>query len=299
MRTAAILAVASLLATPSLAEAKRDRARPARARQGGGSPHAGATAPAPAFRLAPPAATAPRYALAPRPGAYRAAPYGYRTYPGAFVAAPLWWGWGWGYGYYPLYPRPEPSQYAPGDPERVVTTLAATAAGMRDGAAAGIALGIEGRRTGFDASIDAVSVDSVTGGGALSSSSAIGWGTMHVTWSLVSDDSARIRLELGGSMLSMPTGGAAAGTPWEGRVGFGPDVGVSGQLGLLGPIGVEGHARLTPLPVPVSDLRAAVAFRGGPLAVTAGWRAIDVKGDGTDAPSMRFSGPELGLALVF
>ena len=307
MRAIPLLAVAALLHAPLLARAEN----PDRERVNRRAPPAQRTAPAAAPRPAPGPAwsrqypTAPAPAPAPAPGTMRPTPQ-YRTYPSGTTVYPLypvqpywWWGWGWGFGYYPLYPRPPVAEYGAPEPERVATTLSARASGARDGAAAGISLGIEGRHGGFDADIAAISTDKIGGTTALGSSSAIGWGTMHATWSIVSDGSARIRVEVGGSMLSMPTGGAAAGAPWESKVSFGPDAGISGQLGLVGPFGIEGHARVTPLPVPVTDLRAAVALRAGSLALTGGWRAIHVSGDGVDAPSIDFSGPEIGLALIF
>jgi hypothetical protein len=97
----------------------------------------------------------------------------------------------------------------------------------------------------------------------------------------------------------MPGTGSYVGRPYADTIAFGPDVGVSAQIGLIGPIGVEGHVRLTPFPVPVTDVRVALALRGGPFALTAGVRAIDVDGDEVDAPEGRFSGPEVGLSLMF
>jgi hypothetical protein len=162
----------------------------------------------------------------------------------------------------------------------------------------GVALAVEGRHFGFEASIDAVGVDAQTLG-ATTGSIGMGWGTLHVTWSPVSERNVRVRLELGGSMLSLSDTGAAATEPWAGNVIFGPSIGISGQLGLVGPLGLEGHARLSPRPVPVADSRLAAAFRAGPLALTLGYRSISVQGGGKDAPEVRFSGPELGLAFRF
>ncbi|HYG69831.1 MAG TPA: hypothetical protein VD838_19300, partial [Anaeromyxobacteraceae bacterium] len=125
------------------------------------------------------------------------------------------------------------------------------------------------------------------------------WATAHVTWSVAAAPAYRIRAELGVSMLSMPDTGTYAGRPYADTVAFGPDVGVSAQLGLVGPFGLEGHARVTPVPVLVSDVRLALAVRGGPFGLTAGVRAIDVDGDEDDGPDGRFAGPEIGLSLVF
>jgi hypothetical protein len=74
---------------------------------------------------------------------------------------------------------------------------------------------------------------------------------------------------------------------------------LSGHLGLIGPFGLEGHARVTPFPFPIIDTRAALVLRGGPLALSAGWRSIDVNGNGVKYPEAHFAGPEIGLQLVF
>ncbi len=214
-------------------------------------------------------------------------------------SAQPWSGLGWGWGYYPLFLRPAAEQIPNGDPDRLATTLTGSVAAMPQAMATGIALAIEDRAAGFEAGIDAIALRDVAGDVSLGSSSAVGLGTMHATWSVVSEDAFRLRVEAGGSMISMPAGGTSADMPWAGKVAFGPDVGVSGHVGLLGPIGIEGHARVTPVPFPVTDTRAALALRGGALAFTAGWRAIRVFGDGVDAPALSFSGPEVGLALMF
>ncbi|GAO03724.1 hypothetical protein [Anaeromyxobacter sp. PSR-1] len=279
----------------------------------GAAPYATRGAPAP-YRAAP----APYYRGAPAPypsapapgrGGYRG---GYAVAPGVAVvaAAPFWWGWGWGYGYYPLYPSPyggppgtvagdgSGAYYPPPAPDPVTLRLDARVAAVPDGYTGGVAIAIETPTLGFNASVDGLERDGLTRlPGA--SGDALGWGTAHVTWAFLSEPSVQLRLEAGGSMLSMPRTGAFADKTHAGDVSFGPDVGVSGQLGLIGPIGLEGHARVTPLPIAVTDSRAAVAFRGGPLAVTMGWRAIHVFGDGTEAPSADFTGPELGLSFRF
>ncbi len=272
-------------------------------------------APAPAwggYRRAVPGAPAPlatagvRPAPTPPSGRYYGGPYygypGYYADPALYVS-PFWFGWSWGWGYYPLWgPRPYDPRYGyvpepRYEPDRVATQLALRGAGAPGGAAGGLSLSADGRFVGFHAGVDAIAI--APPGGTVQSSAALGFGSAHLTWSVVSEDAGRIRLELGGSMLSIPTGGAYAGAPYAGNVLFGPDVGVSGHLGLAGPLGLEGYARLTPVPIPVTDVHAALAFRGGPLALTAGWRAIRIDGNGTDAPSARFSGPEIGLSLMF
>lgn len=282
---------------------------------------------------APPSArSAPSpYRTSPAPAPARRGDRRYRTYaaPGAggYGARSFWGGWGWGWGYYPLYPiypaypaypsyaqpyAPDGGNYAPegnyyppdagryptAGPDRVFVRLGVAAAGMTDGAAGGFTLALDSRVVGFSASADAIVVDDVTRTGD-SGGDALGWGSAHLTWTVLADAAFRIRLELGGSMLSLPTTGQFAPLSRAGDVAFGPDVGFSGQLGLVGPIGVEGHVRMTPVPYTVVDSRLALAFRGGPLAVTAGWRGIRLHGEEDEVPDLDFSGPELGLSFRF
>lgn len=289
--------------------------------------------PVPSARPAPYARPVP--APAPRGGR----PYRTYVGPGAGGSLSFWGGWGWGWGYYPLYPAypraappyppaggPDGGYYSPGDgayppgegayppgagayppgagrypaadPDRVFVRLGLAAAGMTDGAVGGFTLGLDSRTVGFSASADALVVDDVTRAGD-TGGDALGWGSAHLTWTVLADAAFRVRLELGGSMLSLPTTGAFAPLSRAGDVAFGPDVGFSAQLGLVGPIGIEGHARITPLPITVVDSRLALALRGGPLAVTAGWRGIRVHGEAGEVPDVDFSGPELGLSLAF
>jgi hypothetical protein len=196
-----------------------------------------------------------------------------------------------------MYPRPH---YAPDQAreqaERIATRLSFAAGGAPDAAFAGVNLALDGRHAGFHLGIDAVALDRGFDG---ENDDALGWGSTHLTWSVAASQAFRIRAELGLSMLSIPDRGSYAGRSYADTVAFGPDVGVSAQVGLVGPIGLEGHARLTPFPVPVSDLRLALALRGGPFALTAGVRNIEVMGDEEDGPEGRFAGPELGLSLMF
>lgn len=286
-----------------------------------------ATRPAPAPYATRPAPAPAPYAPAPRRGR------GYRTYaPGAVAIGtlPFWGGYGFGWGYYPLYPAypvyaqpapvdggytadyPPPGGYPPAgygyppagygyppmEPDRVRVRLGAAAAGMSDGAVGGFKLALDTRTVGFDASADALVINDVTRVGD-HGGDALGWGSAHVTWSILADAAFRVRLELGGSMLSFPSTGQFAGLKRAGDVAFGPDVGLSGQLGLVGPIGVEGHVRLTPVPYTVLDSGLALALRGGPLAVTLGWRGIRLYEQAGEVPNVDFSGPELGISMVF
>ena len=74
----------------------------------------------------------------------------------------------------------------------------------------------------------------------------------------------------------------------------GPDVDASVSCWLAGPLGLEGRARLTPFPVTVADTHTGLTLHDGPIGLTGGWRWVDLRGDGTDAPALMFRGPQWG-----
>ncbi len=76
-------------------------------------------------------------------------------------------------------------------------------------------------------------------------------------------------------------------------------MGISGTLGLIGPLGIEAYARVTPAPVLIVDARATLAFHVGPVALTGGWRELSVHRSGDLQTPFAFSGPQVGLALQF
>ncbi len=326
MRAALAFALVLALAAPGLADAKAKpgakgrvaQAQPAPAPRAAPAPAPAArAAPAPAPSAPPPAAAGvrPAYPVPPASGAHgvRPAPgpgrpfyyyprgaYPYRYYPYyayPFYAAPLWWGWDWGWGYYPLYPRP-PYPYREEQVRRVTTTLAIAGGPTRErlytngehGATGSLSLAVEGERLGFHANISGFTLGNNF---RSDSTSAVAIGAAHLTYAIIAGDAWRLRLEMGGSMVSWPD------TPYrQGPLAFGPDVGLSGNLGLIGPLGLQGHARITPYPNEVVDAGGALAVRLGPVAVTGGWRYLFVEGGNTLA-SYRFDGPEFGLAFLF
>lgn len=300
-------------------------------------PPAAAPAP-PAFAPPPPASApaprpgqAPAYAAghptvpapppgAPRPPGYYYGPGYYPYYPyyvspwaySAYLAAPWWWGWGWGYGWYPMYPAPPPPPPGEGPPPRRINAEFAFTGGPTDqrawndpsnrigpGSSAGLSLRIEGQELGVHAGYDGFFLGRHADFG---SSTALDYFTAHATWSILSGQSGRVRLEGGVSVLSWPAliaySATGTATAYSAVTAVGPEAGVSGHLSLLGPLGIVGHARGTPWPRAATDIYLAAALRFGPLALTGGWR--DLRADGGDtAPSLRFAGPQFGLAILF
>ncbi len=217
-----------------------------------------------------------------------------------------WWGYGWGWGWYPVYrpvapPPPPPPGYAPAprEQERIYTRFSLYAAGRSDGYMGGLSFGLEGRYAGLDADVAALAREPVTGPLHADGSDPLVWSTAHLTWSLVNERSVRLRLETGASFLALPDSPATRDREWRGQTLVGPDLGVSGQLGLAGPVGIEGHARLTPFPTRVADTFIGLAVHGGPLGLSAGWRWVDIAGDERTAPRTMFRGPQVGLVLAF
>ncbi len=303
----ALIALASLVSTLPLAALAQEAARPPPPRPEAAAPPAPAPRPAPEARpVYPPDA---RRELSPDPR-YRPAPgrpYVGRPYVGPYYRPHRWWGWGWGwYPVYPYYPAPPPSEgYAPApEPERreqdrIYTRLSLYGAGRSDGYMGGLTVGLEGRLLGFDVDVAALAREQVTGPLHSDTSDPATWTTAHLTWTLVNERSVRLRLETGASILALPDSPAVANQEWRGKTLVGPDVGISGHLGLVGPLGIEGYARLTPVPTRVADTFVGLAVHGGPLGVSAGWRWVDVAGNGRDAPKLMFRGPQVGIGLAF
>jgi hypothetical protein len=227
------------------------------------------------------------------------------AYP-AYLAAPWWWGWGWGYGYYPVYPEPPApvlGEAPPAPPAPRINAQFTFTGGPTDqrafddpsrrvapGSSAGVSLRVEGKDLGIHAGYDGFFTSRTVDFGAATS---LDYFTAHATWSFLSGQSGRLRLEGGLSVLSWPVLAPASGV-----TAVGPEAGLSGDVALVGPFGVTGYARATPWPRLATDLYLAAALRFGPVAVTGGWR--DLRADGGDtAPDMRFAGPQFGLALLF
>ncbi|HET6413136.1 MAG TPA: hypothetical protein VFG53_13850 [Anaeromyxobacter sp.] len=170
---------------------------------------------------------------------------------------------------------------------------------MSDGWDAGVILTVDTRWVGFDANIDALAQKSVTGSTHNDIGDPAAWGSAHITWSVISASWIRIRALTGASMLALPKTTFTESQPWAGDTLFGPDVGFSGGIGLHAPVTAEGWARLTPFPTRIVDAYAGLGVHGGPIGLTAGWRWVEVHGNGTDAPTLNFSGPQGGLSFRF
>jgi hypothetical protein len=192
-----------------------------------------------------------------------------------------------------------PAASQPRDEDRIYTRFSLYGAGRDDGYMAGLTFGLDSRYVGFNVDVSALAREQITGPLGDDRSDPAALANAHLTWTFVSDRFFRLRLETGVSMLALPESEVVSGQPWRGKTVFGPDLGVSGHLGLLRGVGLEGYARYTPFPQRIADTFVGLAVHGGPVGVNAGWRWVNIDGDGIDAPEMYFRGPQIGLVLAF
>ncbi len=304
MRGALAAGLSLALLVPGLAAAQSQAGRPGTGSRGAApAPRSAAPVAAPGPRVGSPGGSHP-ISPAPFPGTrgfrgpyYRSYYYPY-YYP--YYAAPFWWGLGWGWGYYPSYPQPAyPVAAPPEETRKVVAQLAVTGGPTRaywsgitsNEVMGGVELHVDGPRFGLGAAVDGFSLGSSYSGP--SSRTTLALGSAHLTIPIASGEVGRLRAELGGTVVSWPDTFS-----YYGASSLGPDVGVSGHVGLVGPLGIEGHARYTPFPRYVVDLEGSLALRFGPVAPKIGWRDVSVGGE-SPQPSLRFYGPQLGLSFVF
>ena len=195
---------------------------------------------------------------------------GRRSYRRGYVRSRPWWGWGvhpWGYygwGYYPYYGAPlivAGAEEAPPPPSSANLSFVLGGMGSHDGGGFALNLTIEGRRLGFD--FDLLTIPSVDPGDSRSVTS-MPLLKANLTYSFLSDLHLRLRAEGGVESITAP-----------GVTYVGPDVGVSGQLAIVGPLAAHASALWMPvLPVNILDLQAGLALNFGALTIQGGWRWV-------------------------
>ena len=72
-----------------------------------------------------------------------------------------------------------------------------------------------------------------------------------------------------------------------------------GQLGIIGPVAVEGYARMTPYPIRIGDGYAGLGLHVRTFGVSLGWRWLEIVGDDEHAPKASFNGFQGGLVVAF
>ena len=202
---------------------------------------------------------------------------------------------------YPGYPYPPPYYYAPGyyaapgypvepsGPPGLRTTFGAQGQVGSDGSsgAVGINMSLEGERFGISGELSAIHIQ---GRDEFSTADDIQLLNIYGTYAVIAAPRGRLRVEAGLTTAFAPD-----------LVTAGPGIGLSGILGVLGPLGIEGAVHVTPFPYTQFDWSAGLAIGLGPVGIRGGWRRIwlDDRGlvDGIDHQSA-FSGPYLGLTLA-
>ena len=238
-------------------------------------------------------------AYAPRSGGSYAP---YRSYGGGYYYPREhyrrgWWSphpwYAWGFGYYPVVAGPStyPEQTQPYAPPITftlgVTGQAVNPGNAAGGGAAGLQLAFEGEHLGFSADWQSYFLQADDGSGTIDRIHLV---DANLTFALVSTEHGRLRLEGGLSSAVAPD-----------IAFFGPDFGISGALGLVGPISIDFSLRGVPYPFRKVDWTAGLAIPLGNFALRGGWRVtyLDDAGyvDGVRHQDT-YSGPYLGLALA-
>jgi hypothetical protein len=206
---------------------------------------------------------------------------------------------GWGFGYYPFWYGPAwygqyayyPGAYdAPGvayEPPFVVT-VGAQAQLVAQGATFGAAAAFEGARWGFNAQATGVFAQTADGSGLIDTYKLFNG---YLTYALLSDPRGRIRIEGGVATAFAPNLAVA-----------GPSIGVSGVVGLIGPLGIEGQFHLTPVPYQEVDWSTDATVALGPVGLRAGWRQIYLNDEGYADGVVHqelFNGPFVGVGVSF
>lgn len=238
-------------------------------------------------------------------GSYYSGSSAYRPYPGAYGYGyrphSYWPGYynyyGWGFGYRPLLLAPAPvivaseAPAAESAPSSVSASFSAT--GMLFGSSSGSGTGFdvgaafEGERLGVDFNLTGLYVPADDGSGGTDSIKLM---NAMLTYAIISRPEGRLRIE----------GGAMSAFAPE-VVMMGPGVGVSGVLGLIGPLSAEASMKLTPFPYRQVDAQAGLTLGLGPLGFRGGYRVLYLNDNGAVdgvAHEDLFSGPYVGLQLV-
>jgi hypothetical protein len=215
-----------------------------------------------------------------------------------------WYAWCWDdfrcmdrYGYwfgYSPYPSVVPPQQTP-TPQEVtkqrspaLLSVRAEAHGyVEGGAGLGLSLGAEHGRLGLHSRLLGIFVGSEDGSGAIDSIKLM---DLHLTYAVLADDRARVRLGAGMDSAFAPD-----------IIMAGPGISLSGVVRIMGPISAEGMLKFTLYPYTQVDWSGGVSMAMGPLGMRVGWRRMYLNDNGhVDgvAHADVFSGPYIALALA-
>ncbi len=156
----------------------------------------------------------------------------------------------------------------------------------QQGGALELAIASEGRRFGLAARGLMLALNRAGAVGGNDETSVI---NVHVTFAVVSDPRGRLRIE---------GGFAEAFAPQTTSPGL--SLGISGALGVAGPVGIEVSAQLTPIPYHQYDLHGAATVAFANAGLSLGWRTLYFDGLGPldeYHDHAVFNGPFVALSL--
>lgn len=214
--------------------------------------------------------------------------YGYGYAPGPAFA---WYGvrpYGYGWGWQPYYLGPSVSTQAATRPSDLSSTFLIGALGTRNGVGLDLRFSTEGRRFGIE--FDALTFALPNPDAPKEPSATVPKMQAHATWSVLTSRHGRLRLEGGASAVFAPD-----------VTYIGPQVGLSGQLALIGPLGFDAAVRWTPIPASIVDADAGLGLHFGNFALRGGWRwlRMDDRRVNEDGGLAIVTGPSVTLGLVF
>ncbi|MFB1484984.1 hypothetical protein [Corallococcus sp. RDP092CA] len=162
--------------------------------------------------------------------------------------------------------------------------MGALMAPVPDGTGADFSLGWDVEHVGVD--LHLARLEGWTGEAGVYSARTLS--EMHLTYSLIIQETLRVRVEGGVSTLAK-----------TGSVLVGPSVGMSVEACVLGPLDAEARVQVTPFPYQQVDARAGLALHLGGLMLRGGMRSLFLSRDVRPVGPDRGFGPELGLGFVF
>lgn len=151
-----------------------------------------------------------------------------------------------------------------------------------------LSLAFEGERLGLDGRVTGLALPTDDG---TEGSDTISLAGAHLTYAVLTQERVRWRVEGGLTMAQAP----------DLKV-VGPSLGTSFDARLARPLDLELRLQATPFPYRQLDAQAALALKGYPWVVRAGWRTLLLDDAGlVDGEVHRdvFNGPFLGFGLFF
>ncbi|MBI5542250.1 MAG: hypothetical protein HY901_00050 [Deltaproteobacteria bacterium] len=195
----------------------------------------------------------------------------------------------------PMPPAPPPAPVVRKEPEPRLgrTMIGMIAQGNTDHASVGLGLTVEGRRWGFNLN----GAGTVYGAGigyndttGVTRRARFKLIDAHLVFAPFTGARGRVRVEAG-----------AAAALADQAFMIGPDFGVSGDIRIVGPLGLLASAHGTFSPFSRYDVFGGVFAKLWVLRVEGGWRQMWLEGDLENGQKVcdRWSGPYLGATLIF